>query len=50
VHRPELAPYIAGAIMTVVTVLFSFAGHKNFSFRQKQIEADAESHAEIPSA
>ena len=33
-HRPELAPYIAAAIMTVVTVLFSFVGHKNFSFRQ----------------
>ena len=33
-HRPELASYIAAAIMTVVTVLFSFVGHKNFSFRQ----------------
>lgn len=34
-HRPELAAYIAAAIMTVVTVLFSFLGHKNISFRQK---------------
>ena len=34
-HRPELASYIAAAIMTVVTVLFSFVGHKNISFRQK---------------
>ena len=33
-HRPELASYIAAAIMTAGTVLFSFVGHKNFSFRQ----------------
>jgi putative flippase GtrA len=35
-HRPELAPYIAAAIMMPVTVLFSFLGHKNISFRQKR--------------
>ena len=35
-HRPEQAPYIAGALLMIVTVLFSFFGHKNFSFRQKQ--------------
>jgi putative flippase GtrA len=34
-ERPELAPYLAAAVMTVVTVLFSFFGHKNISFRQK---------------
>jgi putative flippase GtrA len=34
-HRPELASYLAAAIMTVVTVIFSFLGHKNISFRQK---------------
>lgn len=34
-HQPELAPYIAAAIMVPVTVLFSFLGHKNISFRQK---------------
>jgi putative flippase GtrA len=33
-HRPEFASYVGGAIMTVVTVLFSFVGHRNFSFRQ----------------
>ena len=49
-HRPEQAPYIAGALLMIVTVLFSFFGHKNFSFRQKQIEEDAKSHSEIPSA
>ncbi len=27
------APYIAGALLTVVTVLVSFFGHRNFSFR-----------------
>jgi putative flippase GtrA len=37
-HRPERASYIAAAIMTLVTVLFSFLGHKNISFRQKLAE------------
>lgn len=27
------APYIAGALLTVVVVVYSFFGHKNFSFR-----------------
>jgi putative flippase GtrA len=49
-HRPEQAPYIAGALVTVVTVLSSFFGHKNFSFRQKQIAEDAKSHSEVPPA
>ncbi len=47
-HRPEKAPYIAGALLMIVTVVFSFLGHKNFSFRQKQIEEDARSHSEMP--
>jgi putative flippase GtrA len=37
-HRPEWASYIAAAIMALVTVLFSFLGHKNISFRQKLAE------------
>ena len=49
-RRPEQAPYIAGALLMIVTVLFSFFGHKNFSFRQKYVEEDAKSHSEIPSA
>ena len=28
------APYIAGAVLQVVTVFFSFFGHKHISFRQ----------------
>ena len=28
------APYIAGALVTVLTVVFSFFGHKHISFRQ----------------
>ncbi len=28
------APYIAGALLTVLTVVFSFFGHKHISFRQ----------------
>jgi len=27
------APYIAGAFLTVVVVVYNFLGHKNFSFR-----------------
>lgn len=34
-HHPERASYLAAAIMTVVTIVFSFLGHKNISFRQK---------------
>jgi putative flippase GtrA len=49
-HRPERAPYIAGALLTIMTVLLSFFGHKNFSFRQKQIEEDAKSHSQMPPA
>lgn len=33
-HKPAEAPYLAAAMMTVVTILFSFLGHKNISFRQ----------------
>jgi len=32
--RPELASYIAGAIMTCITIIFGFFGHKNVSFRE----------------
>lgn len=32
--RPQVASYVAAALMLVVTVCFSFAGHKNISFRQ----------------
>jgi putative flippase GtrA len=35
-HEPDQAPYIAGAIMVAVTILFSFLGHKKISFRQNQ--------------
>ncbi|HEX4285106.1 MAG TPA: GtrA family protein [Terracidiphilus sp.] len=31
---PKAAPYIAAAIMTSVTVVFSFIGHRKVSFRQ----------------
>ena len=32
--QPERASYLSGAIVTVVTILFNFLGHKNVSFRQ----------------
>jgi putative flippase GtrA len=30
------APYVGGALLTAFTVVFSFFGHRYFSFRQKQ--------------
>jgi putative flippase GtrA len=41
-HRPVLAPYIAAAIMMTVTVVISFLGHKNISFRQKIAHSEAD--------
>jgi putative flippase GtrA len=49
-HKTEEAPYIAAAILTVITMIFSFLGHKNISFRQKHVEDDLGSDSEIPSA
>lgn len=37
-HNPERAPYIAAAVMAIVTVAISFLGHRNISFRQKGVE------------
>lgn len=34
-ESPKLAPYLAAAVMTVITIIFSFLGHKNISFRHK---------------
>lgn len=36
-HRPEEAPYIAAALMAIVTVIISFVGHSRFSFKQRQV-------------
>jgi putative flippase GtrA len=33
------APYIAGALLTGITVILSFFGHKHFSFRSKRPRA-----------
>ena len=33
-QRPAQAPYLAAAILTVITVIFSFLGHKNISFQK----------------
>jgi putative flippase GtrA len=40
-HRPEEAPYLAMAALTVVTVFLSFLGHKHFAFRHKSSGEDA---------
>lgn len=34
-RNPGQASYIAAAMLTIVTVIFSFVGHKNISFRQR---------------
>jgi putative flippase GtrA len=40
-QHPERASYIAAALLTVITVIFSFVGHKNISFRRKLNSVDA---------
>ena len=37
---PGYASYIAAAIITACSVVFSFVGHKNVSFRQKLLKED----------
>jgi putative flippase GtrA len=34
-QHPERAVYIAAALLTIITVLLSFLGHKKVSFRQR---------------
>jgi putative flippase GtrA len=34
-QKPEGAPYIGAALLTVVTVVLSFFGHRHFSFRSR---------------
>jgi putative flippase GtrA len=45
--KPQMASYAAAALMLVVTVCFSFVGHKNISFRQSMIGPDGESKSEM---
>jgi putative flippase GtrA len=49
-HNPELATYMAAAIITVIGVLSSFLGHKNFSFRKELAERDTIPPSETPPA
>jgi putative flippase GtrA len=42
--RPHAASYLAAALMMVVTVAFSFFGHKNISFREGLAAADSEAN------
>lgn len=35
--REVYSPYIAGALLTFVTVILSFLGHRNFSFKSQPI-------------
>ncbi len=47
-HQPERASYIAAAIMTVITVLFSFFAHKNISFRHQLVADVSEAKPDLP--
>jgi putative flippase GtrA len=42
-QKPEGAPYIGAALLTIVTVILSFFGHRHFSFRQKLTEEEINS-------
>jgi putative flippase GtrA len=44
------APYIGGAIMTGLIVIFSFLGHKNVTFRQKMAGEGEKGRPSLPSA
>jgi putative flippase GtrA len=46
--HPEQAPYLAAALLTVVTMVFSFFGHKNISFRPRVGEDDAAANLKTP--
>lgn len=48
--NPEPASYLAAAILTVVSVVFSFLGHKNISFRPKPVEEEVKSSSGKPAA
>jgi putative flippase GtrA len=37
-QNPAAAPYIAGALLMGFNVVFSFVGHKNFSFRKFRVD------------
>ncbi|MGO8719114.1 MAG: GtrA family protein [Acidobacteriaceae bacterium] len=48
-HLEQSGPYIAGALVTGLTVLYTFFGHKHFSFRVPDDAAhDAATEAETP--
>jgi hypothetical protein len=47
-HHPEQAPYLAAALLTVVTMVFSFFGHKNISFRPRVGEGEAAANLKTP--
>ena len=49
-HHPEQAPYIAAALLTMVTMVFSFLGHKKISFRGREVGEPSDSSSTTPSA
>jgi len=49
-RRPELASYLAVALLTTVTVILSFFGHREFSFRQGLVGKDLKPPPEAPNA
>jgi putative flippase GtrA len=47
-EHPERASYLAAGIMTGITVILSFFGHKNVSFRQKLAESATKAGGSTP--
>ena len=47
-QRPEGPSYLTAAIITVVTVILSFLGHKNISFREKLNSGGVDSDLQKP--
>ena len=48
--RPEYASYLAVALLTTVTVVLSFFGHKNISFRPKLSSENGNAQSDPPAA
>lgn len=49
-RRPEFASYLAVAFLTTFTVVLSFFGHKNISFRQQMVQTKKDPDPQVPSA
>jgi putative flippase GtrA len=47
-NKPVQAPYIAAALLMVITVIFSFFGHKTISFRSRPVAENGGPEPRVP--